>query len=100
MRLPKPTLLAPAAVAICLAAAVHGQSTSSWIDAYRDDAKRLIDLATRDDFAWQRLATLTDTFGSRMSASDNMARAVTWAVETMKADGLDNVRAERVMVPN
>ena len=56
--------------------------------------------ATRDDFAWQRLATLTDTFGNRMSASDNMARAVAWATETMKADGLENVRAERVMVPN
>ena len=87
-------------VLVCLSAVASGQSTSSWIDAYRDEAARLIELATRDDFAWQRLATLTDTFGSRMSASENMARAVVWATETMKTDGLENVRAERVMVPN
>jgi carboxypeptidase Q len=100
MRLPIPTTWAPAIVLVCLTAAASAQSTASWIDAYRADASRLIELATRDDFAWQRLATLTDTFGSRMSASENMARAVVWATETMKADGLENVRAERVMVPN
>ena len=66
-------------VLVCLSAAPSGQSTSSWIDAYRSDASRLIELATRDDFAWQRLAALTDTFGSRMSAYENMARAVQWA---------------------
>jgi carboxypeptidase Q len=99
MRLSKPTMWVPVAAVVCLTAA-HAQSTASWVDSYRSDAMRLIELATRDDFAWQRLATLTDTFGNRMSASDNMARAVAWATETMKADGLENVRAERVMVPN
>ncbi len=29
-----------------------------------------------------------------------MARAVAWAVAAMKEDGLENVRAEKVMVPN
>ncbi|HEY6510160.1 MAG TPA: hypothetical protein VIY56_19190, partial [Vicinamibacterales bacterium] len=93
-------------LAVCLAgglAAAQGSAPSSstaWLDPLRADAARLIQLATRDDFAWQRLATLTDTFGHRPPASDNMARAVAWAVETMKADGLENVRTERVMVPN
>jgi carboxypeptidase Q len=99
MRFPKPTMWAPVLAVVCLTA-VHAQSTASWVDAYRSEAMRLIDAATRNDFAWQRVATLTDTFGHRLSASDNMARAVAWAVETMKADGLENVRAERVMVPN
>ena len=99
MRFPKPTMWAPVLAVVCLAA-VHAQSTASWVDAYRAEAMRLIEAATRNDFAWQRVATLTDTFGNRLSASDNMARAVAWAVETMKADGLENVRAERVMVPN
>jgi hypothetical protein len=99
MRFSKPTTWVPVLAVVCLTA-VHAQSTASWVDAYRSDAMRLIELATRDDFAWQRVATLTDTFGNRLSASDNMARAVAWTIETMKADGLENVRAERVMVPN
>ena len=42
---------------------------------------------------------LTDTFGARLSGSDNLARATDWAAETMKADGFENVRKEPVMVP-
>lgn len=97
-------------IAVCLSgalaaglAAAQGStplSSAAWLDALRADAARLIQLATRDDFAWQRLATLTDTFGNRPPASENMARAVAWAAETMRADGLENVRTERVMVPN
>jgi carboxypeptidase Q len=71
----------------------------AWLDPLRADASRLIQAATADDFAWQRLAELTDTYGSRLSGSENLANAIAWAVETMKADGLENVRTERVMVP-
>ena len=74
--------------------------THSWLTSLRDDATRLVKAATADDFAWQRLAELTDTYGSRLSGSENLARAVEWAVRTMKADGLENVRTERVMVPH
>ena len=72
----------------------------SWLTPLREDATRLIKAATADDFAWQRLAELTDTYGHRLSGSENLARAVDWAVRTMKADGLENVRTERVMVPH
>jgi len=75
-------------------------TTHSWLAPLRDDATRLIKAATSDDFAWQRLAELTDTFGGRLSGSDNLDRAVEWAVLTMKADGLENVHTERVMVPH
>jgi carboxypeptidase Q len=46
-----------------------------------------------------RLAELTDTFGQRLSGSDNLNRAIAWAAETMKKDGLENVHTERVMIP-
>jgi carboxypeptidase Q len=82
-----------------LAAHAEAQSTSGWINAYRDTAARLIKAATADDFAWQRLAELTDTYGNRLSGSENLGRAIAWAAETMKKDGLDNVRTEKVMVP-
>lgn len=71
----------------------------AWIDQYRETAARIIAAATAGDAAWQRLAELTDTFGPRFSGSENLARAIEWAVETMTADGLERVRAEPVMVP-
>ena len=52
------------------------------------------------DFAWKRLAELTDTFGNRLSGSATLEQAIDWAVAAMKADGLENVRKEPVMVPN
>ncbi len=71
----------------------------AWLDPYRDASTRLIHAATADDFAWRRLAELTDTHGNRLSGSENLERAIAWAAETMKRDGLENVRTEPVMVP-
>jgi carboxypeptidase Q len=72
---------------------------SSWLDPYRETAARLIRAATADDFAWRRLAELTDTYGNRFSGSQNLERAIAWAAETMKKDGFENVRLEPVKVP-
>ena len=93
-----PLWLLAAALATALAVPADAQSPG-WINGYRDIATRLIKAATADDFAWQRLAELTDTYGNRLSGSDNLGRAVAWAAETMKKDGLENVRTEKVMVP-
>src|SRR3954452_5111195 len=93
-------LLACVALAWPLIPIAHAQAAAPWLTQYRDDATRLIKAATADDFAWRRLAEMTDTFGARLGGSDNLTRAIAWAVETMKADGLENVRAERVMVPH
>lgn len=94
-----PFLLCAAAFVALLTAQADAQSTPGWINAYRDTAARLIKAATADDFAWQRLAELTDTYGNRLSGSENLGRAIAWAAETMKKDGLDNVHTEKVMVP-
>ncbi len=80
-------------------ASTQSSTPTSWLDPLRGDVARLIKAATADDFAWQRLADFTDTFGARLSGSDNLTRAVSWAVDAMKADGLDGVRTEPVMVP-
>ena len=71
----------------------------AWLDPYRESAARLIQASTGDDFVWRRLAEMTDTYGHRLSGSENMGRAITWAVDTMQHDGLENVRREPVMVP-
>jgi len=77
----------------------RAQSSADWLTPFRQNAARLIKEATTDDFAWQRLAELTDTYGNRLAGSGNLERAIQWAEATMKKDGLDNVRVEPVMVP-
>jgi len=66
---------------------------------YRADTDRLINAATKDTAAWLRIAELTDTFGSRISGSDALERAIDWTLDRMRADGLENVRGEPAMVP-
>ena len=51
-------------------------SAPPWVTQLRPDAERLLTAATADDFAWQRLAELTDTFGHRLSGSENLERAI------------------------
>jgi carboxypeptidase Q len=78
---------------------LEAQTQHSWLNAYRRDAANLIKAATADDFAWRRLAELTDLFGARPSGSESLDGSIAWAVSKMKADGLENVRTESVMVP-
>jgi carboxypeptidase Q len=75
-------------------------SPVAWLDAYREPASRLIGAALADRTAWKRLAELTDTFGHRLGGSPGLEQAIGWAVDQMRGDGLDNVRAEPVKVPH
>ncbi len=70
------------------------------IDSYRTPAGRIIGAALTSDKAYARLAHLTDHIGHRLSGSKGLERAIEWAIAEMKSDGLDNVRAEKVMVPH
>jgi carboxypeptidase Q len=83
---------------IATTATLSAQSPA-WLAPYRPIAQRLIAESQSSDFAWQRLAELTDTFGHRLSGSDTLEQAIDWAVATMKKDGLENVHKEPVMVP-
>jgi carboxypeptidase Q len=78
---------------------VSGAQSSDWLDAYREPAARIVAEAAGGTRAWDRLAELTDTFGARLSGSENLERAIAWAVDTMRRDGLENVRTEPVIVP-
>lgn len=71
----------------------------TWLVPYRENAQRIIAAATSDQFAWDRLAELTDTYGARLTGSENLTRAIEWAAETMRKDGLERVRTEKVMGP-
>ena len=79
--------------------ALAQEAAPTWLAPYRKDAQRIIAAATADQFAWNRLAELTDTYGARLTGSDNLTRALAWAADTMRADGLDRARTEKVMGP-
>lgn len=75
------------------------QPLPAWLENYKDPAARLIGEALGSTFAWHRLAILTDTIGNRLSGTPQLDRAIQWAIEEMRRDGLENVRAEAVRVP-
>src|SRR4051812_32571048 len=80
---------------------IHGTRSGSgtWTDGYREAASGIIGEAMSSTFAWDRLALLGDTFGSRLSGSRALEDAIQWAVPEMKKDGLENVHTEPVKVP-
>lgn len=69
-------------------------------DQYRATADRLIDAALADHDGYVKLAYLCDRIGNRLSGSESLPRAIKWAAETMKQDGLSNVRTIPVKVPH
>src|SRR5687767_821225 len=92
-------LLALLLIALPATVWTEAASDPAWLAQLRPDADRLLRAATADDAAWRRLAALTDTFGHRLTGSENLQRAAQWTIAAMKADGLENVRTEPVMVP-
>src|SRR6185295_8532899 len=94
-----PLLVLSADLVLSSGANSDAQAKTTWLGHYREPAGRLVAEATGNAFAWQRLAVLTDTFGHRLSGSPQLERAIQWAAEEMKRDGLENVHLEPVMVP-
>jgi len=87
-------VLGTAALITSFASTVAAQSP----DSYRAATDRLIEAATKDSAAWNRIAELTDTFGSRIAGSEALEHAIDWTLARMKTDGLENVRGEPAMV--
>ncbi|HVE80177.1 MAG TPA: M28 family metallopeptidase [Gemmatimonadaceae bacterium] len=88
-----------AALVVSPAGAPAQTADTSVAARYRAVADRIIDAALADSGAYRRLAVLTDRFGPRFSGTPNLERAIDWVLAEMRADGLANVRGERVMVP-
>ncbi|MDA1080694.1 MAG: M20/M25/M40 family metallo-hydrolase [Gemmatimonadetes bacterium] len=89
-------LIAIAALILSIAPAARSQSLA---DQYRATTDRIAAAALSDSAAWNRIAELTEKFGSRFSGSQSLEQAIDWIIDQMKSDGLSNVRGEPVMVP-
>ncbi len=70
------------------------------IDQYRTTADRLIDAALADQEGYAKLAYLCDRIGNRLSGSASLDRAIQWAADQMKRDGLSNVRLIPAKIPH
>ena len=68
-------------------------------EKYQDIAEKLITASLADSTVYNRLAYVCDTFGPRLSGSDNLENAIDWILEEMEQDGFSNVRGEKVEVP-
>jgi len=88
--------IAIAALILAIAPVAGAQSLA---DQYRATTDRIAAAALSDSAAWNRIAELTEKFGNRISGSQSLEQAIDWIIVQMKADGLDNVRGEPVMVP-
>ncbi len=73
---------------------------SSPVHSYQATAKRIIEAALADTVGFDRLAYLVDTFGPRLSGSENLENAIDWAITALAESGLENVHGEEVMVPH
>jgi hypothetical protein len=65
-----------------------------------DAAARLLDACLRDTAAWRKLNYLCRRIGHRLSGSPGLTRAIDWAAEEMRKDGLVNVQKLAVMTPH
>lgn len=74
--------------------AQEGQITTQ----YKEAADKIITAAMNNEGAWQKLQYLCDIIGPRLSGSESLNQAIHWVAEQMKADGLQNVRLQPVMV--
>jgi carboxypeptidase Q len=88
-----------ALVIACTATIAANAESQSLAQQYRATTDRIAAAALSDSAAWNRIAELTEKFGNRISGSQSLEQAIDWIIEKMKADGLDNVRGEPVMVP-
>ena len=86
-----------AVVASLVASLVFAETLAS---SDQEISTRIIDAAMNDNAGYEKLTYLCDRIGNRPAGSPNMEKAVLWASEQMKRDGLVNVITQRVKVPH
>ena len=90
-----------AALLVAVASSVQAQTPAPTADvAAVNAAAQRIAAASSTEVPWQRLSELADMIGNRITGSPALEHALAWAAEQMRADGLDAVRLEPVMVPH
>lgn len=85
-------------LAACFGA--HAADSPDLKAQYQPAADRLIDAALQDKAGYEKLTYLCDRIGNRLSGSESLPKAITWAAEQMRKDGFVNVVTPPVKVPH
>ncbi|HKQ63170.1 MAG TPA: M20/M25/M40 family metallo-hydrolase [Candidatus Polarisedimenticolaceae bacterium] len=91
--------LRPSFAASILAALAVGNPLAA-ADGPDAAGARLVGAALVQSRAHDKLAYLTDRIGHRLSGSAALERAVQWAADEFRRDGMDRVWTEKVLVPH
>ena len=67
---------------------------------YKPTAEKLIAASLADPEGYANLQYLCDHIGKRVSGSESLLKAIAWAADTMKKDGLANVHTQAATVPH
>jgi hypothetical protein len=67
---------------------------------YKPAADKLIAASLADDEGYKNLTYLCDHIGKRISGSEPLNRAIAWAQDVMKQEGLSNVHTQAATVPH
>lgn len=70
-----------------------------WLAPLAGDIRKLVETSLGSTQGWDRLAELCDTFGSRLTGSRGLELAIAWAADTMRLDGLEQVRLQATKAP-
>ncbi len=68
-------------------------------DNLKETILKIYNEAHKDSTAWNRMAEMCDLFGPRLTGSENLNNALKWAEKKMKEDGLSNVVADEIELP-
>ncbi len=90
-------------VAICVFTLVIGfgichAQDESIVTRYQAAADKIIESARKENDAFLKLQELCDDIGNRLSGSKSLEQAIEWAQQSMKDDGQENVRSEKVTI--
>ncbi len=84
---------------VTAAATSSGAQERSFAANFQDAAGKIIGKCLADTDGMEKLIYLCDRIGNRLAGSEALDRAIEWAAETMRADGLQNVATPAVKVP-
>ena len=85
---------------LCFAVAATAAASPPLPDHLAGDAAAIIALSRNvSSQGWNRLALWVDSFGARVSGSQQLESALDFALDLMRKEGFDNVHDEPVMIP-
>lgn len=85
---------------LCLSLSIPISAQPVITNQQKERASSLIEAALTNPSGFERLTYLVDTFGPRLSGSENLEKSIDWIVEEMKKEGFDKVWTQPVKVPH